>query len=322
MIAYFSLKLLKGEATMKSTGKTKTKTKIGTSNKLRRDISGWLIMLPSIILFAFFVWVPLAESVRLSLYSAKGMTRIDFVALGNYIKVFKHPDFLPAVKNTFLYIFWSLVIGFWVPIFAATMINETVRGKGFFRSGIYFPNILPGIATVIILGFFFRSGATGVLNILLGKIGLGPYTWLTSPGWTIPLIVISMTWKASGSTALIYMAGMSNISQEIYEAASIDGANPFYRFLHITVPSILGLGKTMLILQIISVFQILYEPLVMTNGGPNNASISLMQLVYRFAFEQFDYPMAAALSVMICIILVLLTSLYYKVINRDMKAKG
>ncbi|OJV66120.1 MAG: ABC transporter [Clostridiales bacterium 38-18] len=272
-----------------------------------------MIMLPSILLFAFFVWAPLFENIRLSLYDAQGIRTIKFVGFENYIRVFSHPSFWPAFRNTFYYIFWSLLLGFWIPIIIASLITETLYFKGLFRVGVYFPNILPGLASVMLWGFFFRPGKTGVLNILLDKIGIEPFTWLTTPGWTIPLIVLTLTWKAAGSTALIYMAAISNINQDLYEAATIDGASPFKRFLHIMLPSILSLGKTLLILQIIAVFQILYEPLVMTNGGPNNASISIMQLVYKYAFQDYNYPMAAALSVLICIVLVALTLLYFKV---------
>ena len=105
-------------------------------------------------------------------------------------------------------------------------------------------------------------------------------------------------------------AGISGINPEYYEAAAIDGAGVFQRIFHVTLPCILSLGKTMLILQVISVFQILYEPLVLTNGGPNNASLSIMLLVYQYAFTEFNYPCAAALSVMICIVLILLSGLY------------
>lgn len=280
---------------------------------LKRNTSAWLIMLPSILLFAFFVWAPLFENIRLSLFDAQGIRTIKFVGIENYLRVFTNPSFLPALRNTFYYIFWSLLLGFWAPIVIASLITETLYFKGLFRVGVYFPNILPGLASVMLWGFFFRPGKTGVLNILLDKIGIDPFTWLTTPGWTIPLIVLTLTWKAAGSTALIYMAAISNISQELYEAATIDGASPFKRFLHIMLPSILSLGKTLLILQIIAVFQILYEPLVMTNGGPNNASISIMQLVYKYAFQDYNYSMAAALSVMICAVLVVLTVVYFKV---------
>nr|WP_301281487.1 sugar ABC transporter permease [Anaerocolumna aminovalerica] len=195
----------------------------------------------------------------------------------------------------------------------AVLITETTHFKSFFRVGIYFPNIMPGLATVLMWGFFFRPGSTGVLNIILGKIGIEPQVWLTNAKWTIPLIVIIMTWKGAGSTALIYMAGISNINPELYEAATIDGAGILSRIRYIILPGIFSLAKTLLILQIISVFQIIYEPLVMTNGGPNNASISIMHLVYNYAFRDFNYPMAAALSVMMGIVLIILSGLYFKI---------
>ena len=280
---------------------------------IKRNVSGWLILLPGIILFAFFVWEPLLESIRLSLYTAKGFELQEFVGLQNYITVFKHPDFAPAVINTFKYTLWSLAIGFVIPIIMAALITETVNMKGFFRLGVYFPNIVPGLAMAILFIYFFSPGPTGVLNILLGRLGVEPQIWLTNPKRTIPLIVMVLTWKNAGSTALIYMASMGSISPQLYEAAAIDGARLWGRFRHVTLPGIMGTIKMLLILQIIAVFQILYEPLVMTNGGPNNASISIMQVVFRYAFQNFNFPMAAAVSVLICIMLVILTALYFRV---------
>lgn len=278
----------------------------------RRDLIGWLVMLPTLILFAFYVWEPLIENIRLSLYTAVRYETKDFVGLANYVRVLKNPDFMAAFKNTFSYTFWSLIIGFLVPIVLGILISETVHMKGFFRTGIYFPNIVPGIATIWIWNYFFTPGPTGVLNILLGKIGIEPQIWLNNPKWTIPLIVVTMTWKSAGSTALIYMANISSISPDLYEAATIDGASIWQRIKHITLPSVFGLAKTLLILQVISVFQIMYEPMILKNGGPNNASISLMMLQYRYAFRDFDFPAGAALSVMICFILIILSGLYMK----------
>lgn len=285
----------------------------------KSDLIGWLIMIPTLILFAFFIWAPLIENIKLSLYEADGLRLVKFVGLDNYISVLKHPDFLDAFRNTFIYIFWSLLIGFFVPIITAVLISETVHFKGLFKIGIYFPNIMPGLATIIMWGFFYRPGATGTLNIILSKIGILPQDWLTNSSWTIPLIIISMTWKAAGSTALIYLAGISSINPELYEAATIDGTTVLQRIRHITLPHLFSLGKTLLILQIISVFQILYEPMVMTNGGPNNSSISIMQLVYNFAFRDYNFPKASALSVLICIILVILSAIYFKVVSKNEK---
>lgn len=286
---------------------------IRTKEKFKKsDLFGWLIMLPGIILFSFFVWEPLLESVRLSLYSARGVELQNFVGFDNYISVFENVRFQEALFNTFKYIGWSLIIGFVVPIILAIFISETVRGKSLFRIAVYFPNMIPGMAVSLLWIYFFNPGKTGVLNILLSKVGIEPQIWLNNAALVIPLIVIALTWKGAGSTSLIYMAGISGINPEYYEAAAIDGAGIFQRIWHITLPQILSLGKTMLILQVISVFQILYEPLVLTNGGPNNKSLSLMLLVYKYAFNEYDYPRAAALSVIICIILIILSGLYMK----------
>lgn len=276
----------------------------------KRDLTGWLVILPPVILFAFFVWEPLLESVRLSLYSARGVELQEFVGLQNYIEVFNDVNFKAAFLNTFKYIGWSLIIGFVVPIILAIFISETVRLKSFFRFAVYLPNIMPGMAVALLWVYFFKPGDTGVLNILLGKCGIAPSAWLNNAALVIPLIVIALTWKGAGSTSLIYMAGISGINPEYYEAAAIDGAGIGQRIFHVTIPCILSLGKTMLILQVIAVFQILYEPLVLTNGGPNNASLSIMLLVYKYAFNKYDYPNAAALSVVICIVLILLSGLY------------
>jgi multiple sugar transport system permease protein len=283
---------------------------------LKKNFSGWLLMLPPLVLFAFFVWVPLFEGVRLSLYRANGMRLISFVGFQNYLSVFRHPDFWPALRNTFSYTFWSLIIGFLVPIVLAIIINEIRAGKSFIKTSVYIPNVVPGMAMVLLWGFIFKPGQTGILNILLDIAGIGPQPWLTNPHWTIPLIVITLTWKGAGATTLLYIAGLQGIDPELYDAAVLDGAGIFKRIRYITIPCIYNLARVLLILQIISVFQILYEPLVLTNGGPNNASISIMHLVFKFAFERFDYPRAAAVSVIISIILIILTALYFKINKR------
>ncbi len=291
----------------------KRQVKLQVPGVIRKNIGGWLVMAPTLVLFAFFIWEPVLASVRLSLYSAKGTKTIAFVGLKNYVDVFHHPDFLPAVRNTFSYTIWSLIIGFILPIVMAIIINEMVHAKSFFRVGIYFPNIVPGLATVLMWGFIFKPGPVGVLNILLSKIGIDPVVWLSNPKLTIPLIVLTMTWKGAGATALIYLASLQSINPELYEAAILDGAGIWHRIKHVTIPNLRNLASTLLILQVITVFQILYEPLVMTNGGPNNASISIMQLVYKYAFEKYDYPKAAAVSVIISIFLIGLTAVYNKV---------
>ncbi len=280
-------------------------------SKSSEQIKAWMIMLPSLILMTFFVWEPLFESVRMSLYKTRNVELVRFIWFDNYISVMKKDDFLQALMNTFSYTFWSLLIGFLLPIVLAILIGETRRCKGIFRTVAYLPNMLPGLAVVILWSSFFSGGATGVLNILLSAFDIPPQTYLTRAEWVIPIIIMIATWKGAGATALIYMASIAGISPELYEAATIDGASVWQRILHIMLPAIRKLTGTLLILQIISVFQIMYEPMVLTKGGPDNASLSLMQLMWQYAFGgSMNYGKASAVAVIVTMILLVMTAIY------------
>ena len=275
------------------------------------NAKSWLIMLPGLILMTFFVWEPLFESVRMSLYKTRNVELVRFTGLSNFISVTGKDDFLQALANTFSYTFWSLLIGFGLPVVLAMLIGETTRGKGFFRTAVYLPNMLPGLAVIILWSAFFSGEKSGVLNILLSRLGIPAQTYLTRADWVIPIIILIATWKGAGATALIYMAGMAGISPELYEAAAIDGAGVWRRIIHIMLPAIKKLAGTLLILQIIAVFQIMYEPMVLTKGGPDNASLSLMQLLWQYAFGgSMNYGKASAVAVIVTLILLVMTAVY------------
>ena len=287
------------------------KGRLLSGSKSSEQIKAWLIMLPSLVLMTFFVWEPLFESVRMSLYKTRNVELVRFIWFDNYLSVMKKDDFLQALMNTFSYTFWSLLIGFLLPIVLAVLIGETRRCKGIFRTVAYLPNMLPGLAVVILWSSFFSGGATGVLNILLSAFNIPPQTYLTRAEWVIPIIIMIATWKGAGATALIYMASIAGISPELYEAATIDGASVWQRILHIMLPAIRKLTGTLLILQIISVFQIMYEPMVLTKGGPDNASLSLMQLMWQYAFGgSMNYGKASAVAVIVTLILLVMTAIH------------
>jgi len=176
------------------------------SNRLSENISGWLILAPSIILFTFYIWEPMIYSLVLSVHETKGFRMVRFVGLQNYIDVLKDNVFHQALINTFFYVIWSLIIGFLVPIVVALIINEMVHLNAFFRFSIYFPNMVPGVAALVLWGFLFDPSEGGLLNAIRIKLGLQPSDWLQNPKLTIPLLIFIMTWKAAGSTALIYIA--------------------------------------------------------------------------------------------------------------------
>ena len=290
--------------------RVQAKPRISKAKRLE-NLKSWMIMLPGLVLMTFFVWEPLFESIRMSMYKTRNVELVRFVGFDNFISVMGKDDFRQALINTFSYTFYSLIIGFALPIILAILIGETRRSRGFFRTAAYLPNMLPGLAVVILWSSFFSGEKSGVLNIIIGHMGIPPQSYLTNSNLVIPIIIVIATWKGAGATALIYMASMAGISPELYEAAAIDGASVWRRIFHITLPAIKKLCATLLILQIISVFQIMYEPMVLTKGGPDNASLSLMQLMWQYAFGgAMNYGKASAVAVIVTLILLVMTMIY------------
>lgn len=287
--------------------------KKGIAVIIKKNIGGWLIMLPSVLLFAFFVWIPLVQNVLLSFYETVGFEKKAFVWFDNYIRVFQDPIFMKALTNTFMYAFWSILIGFLVPMILGLLLSEIVHGRGFFRIGLYFPSIVSGIAVVIMWSYLFDPNPGAVLNSLFALFGKGPYTFLSNPTATIPLIVLTMTWRGCGSTALIYLSALQSTDNALYEAARMDGAKVWHRIRYVTLPHLAPTIRMLFILQIISVFQVFYEPLVMTKGGgPNGASVSLLLLSYQYAFSSFDASASAAVGVILSVIIIALTLVYFR----------
>ena len=287
--------------------------KIRRRAKLRNELDAWILMLPMLVILYLFVWRPTVMGGIWSFFKMKAYTVQDFCGLDNYIKVLSHTQFLPMLWNTVQYVFWSLVIGFLPPLFIAIMINEIVHFKSGFRVLIYIPAVIPGIAAMLMWYFMYYPDQTGLLNMVLSKFGIEPYQWLNDPDFSILGIVIYMTWKGFAGTMLLYYASLQGVSVELYEAAMIDGAGPFRRLWHVTRPAIEGLLLLNLVRQIISVFQVMEQPLAMTGGGPNGASTSLSYQLYQYGFNSGGKGtgQAMALGVVIFLILIVFTVFYF-----------
>lgn len=271
-------------------------------------------MLPGIILFAFFIWIPLIQNVIMSFCTTTGYEIDGFAYFDNYKDVFQDPEFMNALRNTFVYLFWSIIIGFLLPIFLGLLLSEVVHFKSFIRLGIYFPSIVSGMAVAIMWSYLFSPGSGAVLNVLLKSLGLPTSTFLSDSSLTIPLIVVTMTWRGAGGTVLVYLSALQNIDNSQYEAARMDGAGMWSRIRHVTLPHIKPTIKMLFILQVISVFQVFYEPLVMTKGG-NADSISLLLLSYNYAFPKGEAGKGAAVGVILAVIIIALTLVYLKLLS-------
>lgn len=279
---------------------------------IKKNLSGWILLLPFLACITYTLWAPTVQGIIWSFFDMQGYTPMGFAGLKNYRIVMSDTGFLRTLLNTLLYVIWSLVIGYWVPFVLAVMLNEVIRGKGFFRFAMYLPNMAPGIAVSMLWYYMYYPNGSGLLNMLLGLVGIEPQIWLQNAKMTIPLILISSTWKSMGGTLLLYLAALQGVNRELYEAALVDGAGIWKRIVHVMLPQVSGILLLNLVRQILSVFQIMEEPLAMTGGGPNNASMSMGLLAYRYAFQNFKIGNALAVNVIMFVLLIILTLFYFK----------
>lgn len=280
---------------------------------LKTELSAWLLLIPSVLLFYFFVWRPVVLGMGYSFFRLENYKPVEFVGLDNFRRVLSDTTFKILLINSFTYVLWSFVIGFIVPIIAAIMLNEIVHFNGFFKTALYLPSIVPALAASLIWYFLYMPGESGVLNIILGKFGVEPLQWLQNPNLTIMLIIVSMTWKGFGGNMVLYLAALQGVSPELYEAARLDGAGIFQRLKAIALPAITPLLVLNAVRQIIGVFQTQAEPMAMTGGGPNNASITINLQSYYYAFRDFKPEASLALGVFTFILLAVFTLFYFRV---------
>ncbi len=296
---------------MKAVNETNNSLKLRKKQKRKVTLGAWLLLLPAVVVLYLMIWRPSVMGIFWSFFKMKGYTPTEFVGLENYIRVISDTQFGMVMWNTVQYVFWSFVIGFIPPILIAFMLNEMVHFRNGFRIIAYLPAILPGVTILLLWYFIYYPSATGMLNMLLGWFGIEPYIWLNDARFTIIYIVIEMTWAGFPGTMFLYYTTIQGIQTELYEAATLDGANPFQKFWHVSLPQISGLLLLNVVRQLIGVFQVMQEPMVMTGGGPNGASISVGYQLYQYGFVQGRVGQSLALGTIVFVILIIATCFYF-----------
>lgn len=288
------------------------KNKVNKHGMIKIQISGWLVLLPAVLIMYLFIWRGTVMGAVWSFYEMRGFHPVGFAGLKNYIQVVKDSQFLPIIFNTVKYVVLSLIVGFVPPILFAVMINEMVHFKQGLMTIVYLPAIIPAVAAMLMWTQMYDPSPMGLFNIILSKFGISPYGWLNDGRFTILYIIIYMTWKQMPGAILLYYSSLQSVSSDLYEAAIIDNAGIFRRIWNVTLPQISGVLVLNFVTQIISVFQILDQPLAMTGGGPNGASISVGYQIYKYGFVTGRAGNAMALSVIIFILLMIITCFYFR----------
>jgi multiple sugar transport system permease protein len=288
-------------------------------SRLRRkagdNLLAYVFMAAGILCFAVFSWYPLIRGVLLSFQQDNLVTDPTWVGFDNYKNVFDDPLFVTAWKNTFEFTGLALVLGYAVPLFISILLNELRHWKAFFRIAVYLPVMLPPIVGVLLWKYFYDPG-NGLFDTVLRGLHLPTSQWTQSPRVAMISLVLVSTWSNMGGATLMYLAGLQSIPGELYEAAELDGASIWQRLRHVTLPQLRFLMLVLLLLQIIATMQVFIEPYQLT-GTTTPSTITVMILVYRYAFTvNQDFGLAAAMTVLLFIVLAIFSAIYLRV-TRD-----
>ena len=280
----------------------------------------WLFLTPWVVGFLLFGLGPLVGSIVLSLTNYSLLSAPSFVGLANYRHLFTDPLFYKTMLNTLYFGGASVVLGIVFTLLLAILLNQNLRGTAFFRLVFYLPSVVAGIATALLWKNILDPDF-GLLNLILGWVGIQGPGWLQNPSWAIPGLVIMSVW-GSGNTIIIYLAGLQSIPATLYEAARIDGAGAWDRFRHVTVPMMSPVIFFNVVTGLIASLQAYVLILVMTGGagtlpgGPENSTLVIGLYIYRQAFQYFNFGYAAALSWALFVVIMIITAIQFVLARR------
>lgn len=270
----------------------------------------YFFLAPFFALFGVFMVYPLFDSIRLSTYSVRGMQNQTFVGLENIERLIADPLFWTALWNTAYFAAGSLLLQLPVALALALLLSNTrLKGRNLFRLSFFSPVLISGVFIAVIF-YLLYDRRYGLVNRVLGS----EIQWLQDPDLVMPALVLAGVWRWAGFNMVYFLAGLQSIRQELYEAAAVDGAGPWQSFVHVTIPALKPVIAFVVITSMIGSFQLFDLPYVLTEGGPGNASMTMVMYLYKHGFEFINLGYAAtigwALAVIIGVISIIQVRLF------------
>ncbi|WP_456290107.1 sugar ABC transporter permease [Paenibacillus sp. AK002] len=288
--------------------------------KRKEALIGWLFLAPEIVGMLLLNVFALGFSLYLSLSDwdmLSGVQGIEFTGFDNYIKMFHDPTIIQAIKNNLIYMVLTVPVPIAIALVLSVLIHNSVFFKSYFKVAFFIPYISSIIAVAAVWSALFHP-SLGPINQFLMDLGISnPPKWLVDPKTSLLAISIISSWAGLGYTIIIYMAGLTNISNEIYEAADIDGASAIKKFFAITVPMLRPTTFFLLITMLIGSFKVFDIIAFLTEGGPNNSSTVLVFRIYEEGFQYYNMGYASAISWLLFAIIGLITALTWKMRNEE-----
>ena len=284
-----------------------------TGMRKREELTAWLFISPIVLGIMIFQLYPTIFSFFISFTTWNLLTPPKWVGLSNYMALFTTDRFFKnTMTNTATYAVWTVLLGLFLGLIFAALLNQDIRGKYLYRAIYFVPVVAPTVAIAILWQVLYEPNF-GVFNGLLRMIGVKGPNWLGNSTWAMRSIIFEAIWAGLGFTILIFLAGLQGISQEYYEAAEIDGANFVQKFLFITLPLLSPTTFFLLVTGVIGSFQVFDIPYIMTAGGPGNATQMVIMYLYNLAFTTQRMGMAAAVASIVFIVIIALTIINFRI---------
>ena len=276
---------------------------------MRKSKMGLVYILPWLIGMVFLTLYPFINALVISFTDYNLVREPNFIGLANYTKLFHDEDFLGTLTATLKYTVITVPLQLAFALFIAYILNFKLKGINFFRTAYYIPSLLGGnVAVAVLWRVLFQQD--GLINRIIGVVGLQPVAWLSSPGGAMSVIIILKVWQF-GSAMLIFLAALKDVPQDLYEAASVDGSTKLHSFIHITMPLITPTIFFNLVMQLVNAFQEFNGPYLVTGKGPLNATYLTSMYIYDNAFKYFNMGYASAASWILFLIIVAVTLILF-----------
>ncbi len=277
------------------------------SQQARDNIAGFLFISPWLVHFIGLIAFAMIFSLGLSFTKTDLLTGYQFIGLDNYRRMFTDPLFWKSLRVTAYYTFALVPFSIVIALAIALLMNQKVAFLGVWRTLFYLPSVVQGVAVAVLWGYVLNP-RFGLINLALRRFGIEGPRWLYSEEWAVPAFILMGLWGAGGGM-LLYLAGLQGIPTTLYEAAEIDGANSWHRFRYVTIPMLTPTIYFNLLINIIASFQVFTQVEVLTDGGPNNATLTQVLYLYRKGFQDFQFGYASALAWALFIVILVFTVL-------------
>ena len=283
----------------------------GKKKHAREIATPYLMILPGFSIYFIFVLIPIVATVVLSFTNYDFFRSFDFIGLTNYRRMINDPIFLQSLRNTAFYSFFTIIPQIVIGLILATLLNSKLRGRQFFRVSFYIPYVTSFVAISMVWLLIYNTNF-GILNWLLRQMGLPAQRWLFDLNLAMPSIIIMSIWKVVGYNMIIYLAGLQQIPSQLYEAAMIDGASSLRKFFSITVPLLKPTTFFLFVVCCVQSFSVFEQVNLMTDGGPMNATTTIVHQIYRRAFNELQMGYASSMAVVLLMITMIITLINFK----------